>query len=328
MTKSEISFIVVSHNSARYIAKCIDSIIDQSYKNFEIIVVDNNSTDDTVLIINEIIKKTDNVKLIPVLQNLGYGNAITVGFKSSKGEFLAILNADSYLDKEWSYNMINSFRSDMDIMSASGTIYFPDGQLQTTGGMMDKYGAVVQRGGKIFQSRNIMENNFFYNDGSCFMLRRNILEMICFDQNLFLYYEDVDMSWKIRMLGFKIAYVKEAVSYHDSGQSFSDVNPSKFYYIARNRLYVCMKNYSKSKALGRIPAIIFLIFLNSIVYDVSKNPKGYIKSFLRGIFWNLTHLRVMLKEQKKLGLLNKITDNELDSYLVPKSIELALIKNK
>ena len=321
----EISYIIVCYNSEKHIAKCLDSILDQSHQSFEIIVVDNNSTDTTKLIVEKFCKKNKQARLISNLHNVGYGNAITIGLQNSNGEFLAILNADAFLDKDWASNMLKIFKSNSEIMSASGTILFPNGELQTTGGMMDRYGAIVQRDSSIFNSRNIGTNVFFYNDGSCFMLRRRILEETSFDPNLFLYYEDVDLSWKIHMLGFKIGHVKEAISYHDSGQSLYDVNPSKFYYLAKNRLYVCTKNYSTQKTLSRVLVSIFLVFLNSVIYDITKSPKGYIKSFFRAISWNMKHLGLIMSEQKRLNATRKITQEELDRYLVPKSIELALL---
>lgn len=323
---TEVSYIVVTYNSQNHIAKCIESILNQSHKNFEIVIVDNDSKDDTRTILQSLTDKNNNIKLILNSENTGYGNAIMSGFENSRGDFLAILNADSFLEKEWAENMLKGFRSDDDIMSASGVVFFPDGQVQTTGGMMDKYGAIAQRDGKIYNSRKIKSYKLFYNDGSCFMLKRKILEIIRFDPNLFLYYEDVDMSWRIRLLGYKIGFAKDAISYHDSGQSFLDVNTTKFYFLARNRLYVCMKNYSKRNARRRVPVLVMLLFLNAFIYELSKKHKGYMKSFFKAIFWNLSHLKLVSEEQKKLRSASIVDDEELDGYLVPKSIEFALLK--
>lgn len=322
----EVSYIVVTYNSENHVAKCIESILHQSHRSFEIILVDNNSKDDTRSILQELHNKNNTIKIILNSENIGYGNAIMNGFKNSQGEFLAILNADSFLEKEWGANTLRLFRSDDDIMSASGVVFFPDGQVQTTGGMMDKYGAIAQRDGKIYNSRKIKGYKSFYNDGSCFMLRRKILEIIRFDPNLFLYYEDVDMSWRIRLLGYKIGFAKDAISYHDSGQSFLDINTTKFYFLARNRLYVCMKNYSRRKGRWRIPVLVTLLFLNAFVYELSKKQKGYLKGFFKAIFWNLFHLGLVSEEQKKLRSASVLDDEDLDSYLVQKSIELALLK--
>lgn len=323
----EISYIIISYNSEKHIGKCINSILNQSHKDYEIIIRDNNSSDGTKQMIQNFCTQNRQIQLITG-PNIGYAPAIMHAVKSSKGEFLAILNADAYLDSNWAQEMLSDFRKDEKIMSASGTILFPNGELQSSGGMMDKYGAIVQRGSKIFNARGIRENNFFYNDGSSFMLRRKVLDEVTFAHKLFLYYEDVDLSWQIRMSRHKIGYVKNAISYHDAGQSMSDMTLFKFYYITRNRLYVCLKNYSIKNILTRIPVIVSLLLINSIIYDVSKKEKGYVINFLKAMSWNISNSLYIIKERKKSRGINKISDKELDHYLVQNSIEFLLLTGK
>lgn len=324
----EISYLVVSHNSEKHISKCITSIINQSHTDYEIIVIDNNSQDNTVSIVTDFCMKNEKIRSIANKENIGYGSAIAKVIENTHGEFLAILNADTFLDKDWARKILDTFKTDQKAMSASGTIYFPNGELQSSGGMMDKYGAVVQRGSKIFYSRNIGNKSFFYNDGSSFMVRRKIFQHLNLDPRLFLYYEDVDLSWKIRMLDYKIIHVPDAISYHDMGHSFSDMTLSKFYYVARNRIYVCQKNYSLRNIICRFPIMLFLIFLTSVSYDTSKKHRGYTIAFFKAVFWNLVNVRTLLKERKKLRLINKISDSELDHYLIQGSIEYSLIRSK
>jgi len=74
--------------------------------------------------------------------------------------------------------------------------------------------------------------------------------------------------------------------------------------------------------------MLFLIFGNALFYDFSKKPKGYTKIFFKAVFWNLANLGLILYENKKLRSSNKLSDKELDSYLLEKSIEISLVKNK
>lgn len=328
MSSVDISYIVICYNSETHVAKCMTSILNQTHTNYEIIVVDNNSVDKTKLIVEDFRMKNNQIKLISNSKNIGYGNAISMATKICNGEFLAILNADTFLDSQWAKNILDAFKDDNEIMSASGTILFPNGELQSTGGMMDKYGAIVHRGSKLFHSRNINENTFFYNDGSAFVIRQKILHHANFDPNLFLYYEDVDLSWKIRKLGYKVEYIKDAISYHDSGHSSSDMSPFKFYYLSRNRIYVCQKNYSPSYARTRITISLLLIFINAIYYDMTRKQKGYLKNFIKALHWNLTNMSSTLQEQKRLQLACKIPDEELDNFLIKKSIEFSIIRHQ
>ena len=324
--ESKVAYLIVCFNSEKYITKCINSILNQSHKNYEIIVIDNNSQDNTVSIVKKFLIENQKIKLIANQNNVGYGNAITMAIGNSQGEFIAILNDDVYLDPEWTSNLLKIFMTDEKIMSASGRVLFPDGELQSAGGMMDKYGAVVQRESKIFHARKIKSNSFFYNDGSAFMIRRKILDEIYFDPKLFLYYEDVDLCWKIRMAGYKIGYTQEAISYHDAGHSNSDMSVSKFYYISRNRIYVCQKNYSSKNVICRLPNTIFLMFFNALFYDATRKPKGYTGAFFKALIWNLSNLGHTINEHKRLRLTNKISDSDLDSHIIQNSIELSRIK--
>ncbi|MHB8545732.1 MAG: glycosyltransferase family 2 protein [Nitrosotalea sp.] len=325
---SKITYIVVCFNSEKYITKCIDSILNQSHLNYDIIVIDNNSSDNTLSILQDLSIRNKKITVILNDENLGYANAITFAITKTNSEFLAILNADTYLHINWADVLLKKFHSDEQIMSLSGTILFPDGTIQSTGGIMDKYGAVIQRGSKICHDRKINDDTeFFYNDGSSFMVRSKIFQEVQFDPKLFLYYEDVDISWKIRMLSYKVEFVSEAISYHHLGHSFEDMSICKFYHIAKNRIYVCQKNYSLNNSLRRMPVIILLVFLDAVYYDAKKRLNGYTKNFFKAFFWNIVNIKSTLKEQRRLQRKKIISDKKLDNCILKNSIEMRFIRN-
>lgn len=325
MSYDAVSYIVVCFNSEKYISKCLDSILHQFQKYHEIIIVDNNSVDGTLLIAQKLCRENEKIRLISNKTNEGFANAILKGVAKASGEYLAILNADVFLDPNWCSFLLKSFSDDDKVMSASGNVLFPNGLLQSAGGMMDKYGAVIQRDSELFKSLNLEKNiPVFYNDGSSFIIRKKILEKISFDSKLFLYYEDVDLSWKIHMLGYKICHVPDAISYHDVSHSFHDVNLNKFYYMAKNRLYLCQKNYSLSTRICRVPLVILLILIDAIVYDISKSPKGYIVQFFKALIWNINNLKNIAKEHKKLNSIRILTDKQIDANFIPGSIEFSV----
>ena len=323
----EISYIIVSYNSEKYIGKCLDTVLDQTHQDYDVIVIDNNSSDKTVDIVSQYVNKHKKIRLIKNPSDAGYAAAIMMALEKSSGEFIAILNDDVFLDPQWGSNLLNSFRTDNKVMASSGLVLYPDGSVQSEGGLMDKYGAVVQKESKIFHTRFINpSSDFFYNDGSSFMIRRTILEKITFDLNLFMYYDDVDFSWKIHLLDYKLAYVPKAVCYHVMGHSSPGLGTFKFYLIARNRLYMCTKNYSRWNVLKRIPIIVVLLFLNGVYYDFTKEQKGYTLNFFKSFLWNLQNLKIIMNERKKIKSIRKVSDKEIEKFLIDHSIEFDILQ--
>jgi len=322
--KNLVSIIVLTYNSADHILNCIRSILNQDYQNYEIIIVDNASNDETKKVLFELkIEHPKNIKIILNSKNLGYNLGNLTGIENSKGDFIAIVNPDTILDKSWLSNIISMMKRNSKVVSVSGTLLNTNGTIQSSGGLMDIYGAVEQR--KSFYEN---DNEFFYNPGSSFIFKKNILSMIHFDPNLFTYYDDVDFSWQTRLLGYKIAYCKEAKATHQEGHSQSGLPPSKFYYIAKNRIYVCSKNYSLNRILRRVFKIIFLVGLDSIYYSYKFKSLRYFWNGMKAILWNFSIIRNLNKERNKIQKNRIVSDDHIEKLMLKKSIEFNILKNQ
>jgi len=321
------SFAVVCYNSEKYIKKCLDSILEQSISDYEIFVIDNASSDSTLKIINDLIQHNNSITLIQNPSNLGYGKAIQKIIPHCSGDYVAILNADSYLDKDWTKNLIEKFSIDSKLMCMSGKVMSLDNSVQSTGGIMDRYCAVIQRDSSQIKDISLNQKKIFYNDGSAFMVRKKIFEKLNFDPNLFLYYEDVDFCWKLQLLGYKIDVTLDSISYHDLGHSNPTVSLLKFFHITKNRIYLCQKNFSLQKSLTRLPVILFLAFLGSIYYEKKSKKKGFLKMYFKALFWNIKNYNLMKKEQSKIRHLRKTSFQDIDNCLENSSIELRLFRH-
>jgi len=323
-----VTFIIITYNSKNFISKCINSILIQSHKNFEIIIIDNNSNDSTLDIINSF-KGDIPIKIISNNENIGYGNAINQNIKNISSEFIAVLNADVYLEKNWTINLIKSFvDNDLSVM-ASGLIYSPDNSIQSTGGCMDQFGAVFHRNSLLTKTKNLdNQSPFFFIDGSTFLIKTDFFKKNYFDPNLFLYYEDVDLSWRIHMLKYKINFVSTAVAYHDIGHKNKKMTSKKFLYTARNRLYVCQKNLPSKKIFKIIPAIVFLLLLNSIYYNFKFKTVSYTFNFFKAWFWNIKNIKTILFQRKNGFKINLLSNTEFDNLITSESIEINFFKNK
>lgn len=317
-----VSIIILTHNSINDIKNCISGIEELDYENLELIIVDNNSSDGTRQYLADInFKNNFQTRIILNSSNLGYNLGNLSGIKISKADFIAIINPDVILEKSWLKNIMKSMEENSNRIIISGKLLNSDNTIQTTGGLLDIFGATSQR-----NIENI-DQEFFYHPGSAFVFRKFILDEIELDPNLFMYYEDVDLAWQTRLLGYDIKYCKDAVATHKVGQSMLGLPPSKFFNIAKNRIYVCAKNYSQTKKVRRMGKIILLLLGDSIYYSYKFKSIKYFYMFFRAIFWNIINLKKMEIERRKIQKIRVITDEKIEKSMIKKSIEIELLKN-
>ena len=321
MSNDLVSIIVLAHNSKNHIQNCLRSISQQDYGNFELVIVDNASIDGTKQLLAGLnIERPKTVKVILNSSNLGYNSGNKVGIDNAKGDYIAIVNPDVNLEKSWLSNIMITMKNKPNVVASSGKLLNSNGDVQTTGGLLDIYGAVRQR--KLNEVH--LEKNFFYLSGAAFVFKRFVLDEIRFDPNLFMYYDDVDFAWQARLLDYEINYCENAQASHDVGHSFSGISPFKFYHTAKNRLYICIKNYSTNRIFRRIFKIIFLLFLDSMFYSYKRASPKYIAMFIKAIFWNMFNLNKLRKERSEIQKIRTITDKELEKFMCNKSIEFEM----
>jgi GT2 family glycosyltransferase len=293
----------------------------QDYPKIELVIIDNNSQDSSKNTLSNLkIKDLISLKIILNSKNIGFNAANSEGIKNSHGEFIALVNPDSFLEKSYISNIINFFNKNSEIMIVNGKIMNKDQTLQSTGGFMDMYGAV--------QQRKDGEGHYFYSPGSSVIFRRNILKNIDLDPRIFLYYDDVDLSWQLRLQGKMIGYCDKAVATHFEGHDHSGMSPEKFYFIAKNRIYICLKNYSFNNLIRRILGVIGWVLADGIYYSFNlRNPLFFLNS-LKGIFWNLTNYSYLIKQRRIVQSRRVVKDSEIEKFMKKGSIEFSIVNAK
>ena len=174
---SIVSFIILTHNSESYVINCLNSILEQDYLEKEIIIVDNNSTDKTWELLNNFkIKNSIKINVIKNKSNLGYNLGNLEGIKKSTGKFIALINPDVILTKNWTSEIIQKFRDDL-TTAVCGKILNFDNSIQSTGGQLDIYCTPQQR-----KNSNLFVNeDFFYITGAAFVFTKSLLTKLELD---------------------------------------------------------------------------------------------------------------------------------------------------
>jgi len=298
-----VSIILLGYNSEKDIKECIDSLKKQTYKNFEIIFVDNNSKDNSVQLIKE---NYPGVKLILNPKNYGFSRGNNIGIKNSKGDYVIILNPDTILDKSWLKNLVNvANKTDYDILQ-SKILFFDNKKINSMGNLIHYLGYSFCDGyGKTDSKINNDVKNIVSASGCCMLVKRPVFDKVgFFDENMFMYYEDSDFSWRARLMGFKIGLVPNSIVYHK--YTFSK-NKNKFYYLERNRLIFLFKNYSLKSLLLISPALIlneigtFFYFLKEMI------PHKKINSY----FSILMNFNKIMKDRKYIQKNRTVNDEEI-----------------
>jgi GT2 family glycosyltransferase len=240
-----VSVIVVNYNGKRYLDDCLSSLAAQDYPRdrYETIVVDNGSSDGSVATIRA---RFPTVRVIPLRHNRGFAAANNEGFRQAKGEYLALLNNDTLVDRHWLSGLVDAIGTEPTIGATTSKILFKDdpSRINNVGLMLYPDGSGADRG---YRQRD--EGQFdepaevFGACGASVLLRRAMLEDVgCFDECLFMYYEDLDLFWRARMRGWKVRYTPQSVVYHVHCGSSVEWSPFFHYHVERNRVLVNWKN--------------------------------------------------------------------------------------
>jgi len=224
-----VSINILTYNGEKWIEKCIKSVLEQTYPDIEILVIDNASTDNTL-------EKIQNIKTIKNEKNLGFSAGHNIGIKKSKGKYIFCLNQDIILDKDFVKNTVDLLEKDDKIGSIQGKIYqLNNGEktdiLDTMGFTVYKSGRIIDtgHGEKDFSSSlgtSLEPKEVFGVNGVASIYRRTALNQVklkeeYFDEDFFCYVEDVDLSWRLRRKGWKCVFAPNVIAWHDRTSSKS-----------------------------------------------------------------------------------------------------------
>ena len=316
----------MNYNAGKLLEDCIDSILQSNYKNYEIIVVDNDSKDNSHVLCRE---KFPSINLIENKKNLGYCEGNNVGIRSSKGKFVIILNPDTIVDPNWIDELLLGYQKFGDgIYQPKFLTIGNESVIQSTGNMIQLFGFGYSR-----NKGDPDENQFNkieiidYASGTCLLTSKKILTQLdLFDSFLFAYHDDLDLCWRARMQGIHSYYVPTSIVFHPSeGFSFKWSN-FKFFLLERNRLYCLFTHYSHSTILRFLPSLVLVDVAVSLFY--LKN--GLFSEKIKASFNILKNSKTI---QARYNLIQKnrtINDKEIISHfrnevILPKGTN---IKNK
>ncbi len=271
MNLTKIAVIILNWNGKHDTLECLSSIAKINYPDFDVVVVDNGSTDDSV---NAIRSNFTNVEIIETGENLGFAEGNNVGIRhalSSGSEYILLLNNDTWVDKDFLSNLVSEAKNTDNRFVYGPAIYYaePDDMIWFAGAKWNDKKLTFD-----FPLQNSLSDQLpttpFETDyicGAALFFHRSIAEKIgLLDKKFFLVWEESDWCYRAKNSGYPSLIVPSSKIWHKIGVSFgSESSPLRLFFSARNRLLWIEKNLSRKLAIKTAFHLIYSIFPKFIV---------------------------------------------------------------
>ena len=287
---------MVNYNGEKYLGKydladALESFLRTNYPLFEFIFVDNDSTDNSVIIAKEIFKKYPNVKtrILENNTNLGFAGGCEVGLIYAKGDYICLVNNDDKaLNSIWLSELVRNIERNEKIGAAFGK------KLK-----WDKPEEVDARGLTMNPVGLIQQTNLKDKISECLiwqtpvLIKRNIIENIggLFDDDYVILNDDTDSSLRIWFAGYKMLYVPTAVVLHKRSATMKRL-PVEFvaFHGRKNTIQTLLKNYELKDLVKWLP-VTLCVYTSAMVYYVYRKRLDQVKATLKAMFWNIINLK-------------------------------------
>lgn len=300
------SVIIVNTNELHHLQRCLPSVMRQTHLDYEVLVVDNASTDGSVQWLR---KEFPQVRVIQNDANLGYTGANNVGFGHAKGSYLVILNPDTVVEADWLVELLFPLQNDRSIGLTTSKVMLmgePD-TINTCGNMVTFTGMTFCRGMGQPADQFRHSGEVASVSGAAFAMRRDVLEQIGdFEERFFIYLEDTDLSWRARIAGYRCFFVATSVVYHEYAMRFS---PAKYFREECNRHFMLLKNLGGQSLVVLWPSLLVgeAIAWGYALYGGIQ----YLKAKLRSYKWIMENVGQIRSARAKVQSLRRVADGSI-----------------
>jgi GT2 family glycosyltransferase len=302
----KVSIIVINYNGSTWIRKCLDSLFSQTHKNIEVVVVDNDSKDDS----NDIIKhEYPNTIFHQMGTNTGFATAVNKGVELSTGEYIVLFNLDAWIDNTMVEKLLQEkIERDLDVIAPMEYSYEKQEiRSARSSTVIDFLGHPAN----ISQS----DSNFFLL-GACILFKKELyLQTGGLDGDFFMYCEEVDWFWRLHLQGKKIGYSYSQKLYHKgAGSTGTGIKYNTFLWRNQNTPQMLIKNYRWYNLLWVLPMYLLINIVEMVFFLFLRKPKISL-SYLQGLWYNIVNLPKTLNKRKLIQKLRIKSDNYILSRM-------------
>jgi len=245
-----VAVVILNWNGKNYLSKFLPSVLRSTYQNLQIIVADNDSSDDSLEFLRN---HYPDVRIISNEKNFGFAEGYNKALIQVEADYYILLNSDVEVTEGWIEPVISMMENDLSVAAAQPKLKdWNNRQLfeyaGAAGGFIDGYGYPFCRG-RIFDTVEKDEGQYdtpmevFWASGAAFFIRKSCwYKAGGFDADFFAHMEEIDLCWRLKNLGYKIVYCPDSTVYHIGGGTLDAGNPYKTYLNYRNNLVMMLKN--------------------------------------------------------------------------------------
>ncbi|MFB0567859.1 MAG: glycosyltransferase family 2 protein [Candidatus Bathyarchaeia archaeon] len=321
-----VSVTIVNFNGKELLRRCLTSLLTTNYPNFEIIVVDNASTDGTIELIEKLFGSYSSIKVVENRENLGHAEGCNIGARVAKGKYLVFLDSDteikaggcisennepSYVPENWLLELVKVMESDRSVGIAQAKMV-----LAKDSRLLDYTCMAIDALGTWHATYGLKEDELKHNfeilaaSSGCCIVRRDVFEEVGgFDSDYFIYDDDTDFSLRTRLLGYKVVLVPSAVIVHRGGV-LRGINPRTVYHSAKNRARTMLKNYELRNLWWRFLVLCFLMSIVSVGFLLLKKIDE-AKATVKGLSNSITSFKKTWTKRLLVQSKRRVRDAEL-----------------
>jgi GT2 family glycosyltransferase len=310
----KISIIIPNWNGKKFLDTCLESLYKQTYKDFDIIIVDNGSEDGSV----EFIKNNfPNIKVLSFSCNKGFAAAVNYGIREADGDYVFLLNNDTEIDEQCLKALTNAAdKSEASIFACKMLDFFNRKIISDAGDCYSIYGYATQRGNCQIDGGQFDKHEYIFSAcAGAALYKKELFQKIgYFDEDFFAYLEDIDLGFRSQLAGYVCEFIPEAKVFHIEGGTSRNLNDFSFGYSLRNNLFVLAKNMPLGLLFLFSPFILSYQIRNLIISLENRKFKIFIKSYQEFFFSFLG----LLKKRREFRSSIKVSDKYILKILYKK----------
>lgn len=307
-----VSIVIVNFNGRELLRQCLLTLLDTDYPNFEVVVVDNASTDGSVAEVEGSFGSVPHVRLVKNSENVGHAEGCNIGARMTGGRYIVFLDSDTEFRAEnWLWELVRVMESDESVGLAQAKLV-----LAEDNGCLDYVCVAVDALGTWAATYGLKEDGFKENfeilaaSSGCCIVRREVFDEVGgFDSDYFIYDDDTDLSLRARLLGYRVLLVPSALVIHRGGV-LRGLNSKTLFHSSKNRVRTALKNYELRNVWWRFSVLSFFTFIVSVGF-VILGKSDEAKATFRGLLSPVKDFRRIWRKRLLLQSKRRVRDYEL-----------------